>query len=409
MNLGRQPAQRCAACTAARKRPSRWWPDRGRLDACPNCGGELLDTVERRQGWGSGAETKAETKRARIDALHDLGQGSYVVRRKITVAEWGQEWLAAQAIGSLRATSKASQRSNLVKHLLPKLGNIKLQALSRERILAHYAWLASQGRGGTQGRPLSNNTLRHIHATLHCLLRDAVRANLLARNPASDIALPRVGIEARDARLNAWNATELAAFLAATKDDRLNALWHTLAMTGMRRGEALALRWDDLDLERGAVSINKSRVALDRRVIESATKTGRARVVQIDPETVAVLRAHAQAQLEELADNPEALEQRFVFTSAAGAPLMPCTVSHRFTSEVRRAALPYLSLHGLRHTHATLLLLAGVPAKIVQERLGHSSITVTMDIYSHVLPGMDADAAVVFGRLVAAASTGATS
>jgi integrase len=240
-------------------------------------------------------------------------------------------------------------------------------------------------------------------------LRDAVRANLLARNPADDIELPSVGNGARGAKINAWSDAELAAFLGATRDERLHVLWHTLAMTGMRRGEALALRWDDIDLEHGFISVSKSRVGVDRVVRETPTKSDRARVVQIDPATIAVLRAHARAQLAELADAPEALEAHFVFTTAAGDPLIPCTVSHWFSRAVVGAALPKLSLHGLRHTHATLLLQAGVPAKIVQERLGHRSITTTMDIYSHVTPGMDADAARIFGRLVAAAGAISTS
>jgi integrase len=243
----------------------------------------------------------------------------------------------------------------------------------------------------------------HIHATLHRSLRDAARVNLLARNPASDIELPRAGIGARDAKVNAWRAEELAAFLAATADDRLHVLWHVMAMTGMRRGEGLALRWDDVDLERGRVSISKSRVRVEGRIIETATKTDRARVVQIDPGTVAVLRAHAKAQLDELADHPGALEERLVFTGESGSTLLPPSVSALFAKAVGTAALPRLSLHGLRHTHASLLLQAGVPAKVVQERLGHSSIRITMDVYSHVTPGMDADAALVFGRLVASA------
>jgi len=119
---------------------------------------------------------------------------------------------------------------------------------------------------------------------------------------------------------------------------------------------------------------------------------------------VAVLRALAKAQLDELADCPQALEERLVFTGQSGSTLLPPSVSALFAKSVAKAALPKLSLHGLRHTHASLLLQAGVPAKVVQERLGHRSITITMDIYSHVTPGMDGDAALVFGRLVASAA-----
>jgi integrase len=401
IDLGPRPAQRCNECG------NRFWVRRAALTACPRCGGGLRDTLERHQQVTGGFATKAAALNARTEALHELGQGVPVVRDQITLAQWLSEWLDTLAVGKLRATTLAGYRSHVDIHLAPtKLGAIRLQRLSRERIAAHYAGLQSQGRGGDPGKPLATSTLLHIHAVLHRALRDAVRANLLARNPADDIELPRVGNQARDAKTNAWSAEELAGFLEATRDERLHVLWHTMAMTGMRRGEALALRWDDVDLEHGWISVSKSRVGVDGAVIETPTKTDRARVVQIDPATIAVLRAHAHAQLEERADAPEALQARFVFTTAEGLPLVPCTVSHWFSRAVTQAALPKLSLHGLRHTHATLLLQAGVPAKVVQERLGHSSITITMDIYSHVTPGMDADAARVFGQLVAAAGAG---
>ncbi len=404
IDLGLRPAQRCNDCDR------RFWVRRAALTACPRCGSSLRDTLERHQQVTGGFATKTAALKARTEALHDLGQGVPVVRDQITLAQWLAEWLETLAVGKLRATTLAGYRSHVAIHLAPtKLGAIRLQRLTREQITAHYAWLQSQGRGGDPRKPFAASTLLHIHAVLHRALRDAVRANLLARNPADDIELPRVGNQARDAKVNAWSADQLAGFLEATKDERLHVLWHTLAMTGMRRGEALALRWDDVDLEHGWISVSKSRVGVEGVVHETPTKTDRARVVQIDPGTVAVLRAHAQAQLEELADQPEALEERFVFTSVSGLPLVPCTVSHWFGRAVAKTALPRISLHGLRHTHATLLLLAGVPAKVVQERLGHSSITITMDIYSHVTPGMDADAALVFGRLVAAASAGVAS
>jgi integrase len=405
IDLGVLSAQRCNDCNA------RYWLDRKPKATCPKCGGKLRETQERRQQQAGGFATRAEALKARNSALHELGQGTHVVRDDMTLGEWlTDEWLPSLAVGKLRETTLASYRSHVDNHLAPtKLGAIRLQQLSRERISAHYAWIQTQGRRGDRRKPLAASTLHHIHVTLHRALRDAVRANLLARNPADDIELPSVGNGARGAKINAWSDAELAAFLGATRDERLHVLWHTLAMTGMRRGEALALRWDDIDLEHGFISVSKSRVGVDRVVRETPTKSDRARVVQIDPATIAVLRAHARAQLAELADAPEALEAHFVFTTAAGDPLIPCTVSHWFSRAVVGAALPKLSLHGLRHTHATLLLQAGVPAKIVQERLGHRSITTTMDIYSHVTPGMDADAARIFGRLVAAAGAISTS
>ena len=399
INLGPQPAQRCEQCG------HREWLRRARLKNCPKCGGPLRDTSERRQQVTGGFATKMAALKARTTALHDLGLGVPVVHDRVTVGQWlTEEWLPSLELSGLRATTLDGYRRAVRLHLaVGTFGQIRLQRLSREHIIAHYGWLRDQGARGNSKRPLTATSMRHIHACLHRALRDAMRVNLLARNPASDIELPKAGNSARDAKVNAWQAEELAAFLAATRDDPFNALWHTLAMTGMRRGEALALRWDDVDLERACISISKSRVRVDCEIIETPTKTDRARVVQIDPETVEVLRAHAARQLEDLADQPKALEERLVFTGPKGKVLVPTVVSGLFRKAVAKVALPKISLHGLRHTHASLLLQAGVPAKVVQERLGHSSIRVTMDVYSHVLPGMDADAALVFGKLVASA------
>lgn len=400
IDLGPQPAQRCAGCG------QREWLRRVRLERCPKCGGALRDTTERRQQVTGGYATKAAAVKARASALHDLGRGAAVANDDITLGEWlVGEWLPSLELGGLRATTLDGYRRHVRRHLaVGSFGQIRLQRLRREHIIAHYAWLRKQGARGNSARPLSANTMLHVQATLHRALRDAVRLNLLARNPADNVELPKVANAARDAKANAWQAEELAAFLAATAEDGLHALWHTLATTGMRRGEALALRWDDVDLARGCISISKSRVCVARTLFEAPTKSDRARVVQIDAATIAVLRAHAQTQLEELVDAPEALEQRLVFTGPRGAVLQPTRISALFSRSVRQAALPRLSLHGLRHTHASLLLQAGVPAKVVQERLGHSSIRITMDVYSHVTPGMDADAALAFGRLVASAA-----
>jgi integrase len=404
IDLGPQPAQRCNKCGA------REWLSRKALEKCPKCGGEMHSTKERRQQTGGGYATRTAATKARTTALHELGQGVHVMRDKITLGDWlRDEWLPSLAIGKLRATTLASYRSHVEQHLAPtKLGAETLQDVTRERIAAHYAWLLKEGRadGSTDDkgklRPLSPATVRRIHATLHRALRDAVRSRLLPLNPADDIDLesaPRAG-----GALRIWSAEQLGAFLESTRGDRLTALWRLLSFCGARRGEVLALRWDDVDLQLGTVSISKSRTPLAAEIVEMTTKTDRARVVALDPDTVDALREHAARQLDELEGNSDALAARYVFTDEEGEPLNPRHVSRWFHRATHHAALPSIRLYDLRHTHASLLLQAGVPAKIVQERLGHSSITVTMDVYSHVIPQMDAEAAVKFADLVASAA-----
>jgi integrase len=200
-----------------------------------------------------------------------------------------------------------------------------------------------------------------------------------------------------------WSADQLGAFLATTHDDRLGPLWHTLAMTGMRRGEALGLRWTDIDLEAGRLSIQRSLVPAAGEVIVSEPKTAKGRrSIALDPGTVDGLREQAQRQLDDQVAAGEAYSatDEYVFTDELGGPLDPDRVSKYFNTAVRKALLPRIRLHDLRHTHATLALQAGVHPKVVQERLGHSTIAITLDIYSHVIPAMQKEAAVLIAGLV---------
>ena len=199
-----------------------------------------------------------------------------------------------------------------------------------------------------------------------------------------------------------WSAKELRAFLASTEGDRLHACWHLAASTGLRRGEILGLRWGDIDMDGGRLSVRRARVAAGNEVTEGVPKSGQARVVDLDPRTVAVLRQHRRHQLEErLAWGDAWVDTGYVFTrEGTGEPLHPHSLRWFWVKALRSADVRPLRFHDLRHSHATLGLAAGVPAKVMQERLGHSSIAITMDIYSHVVPGMQADAAAKFDALV---------
>lgn len=192
-----------------------------------------------------------------------------------------------------------------------------------------------------------------------------------------------------------WSAAELRAFLGSVAEDRLYPLWLLYATTGLRRGEALGLRWSSLDLAAARLSVREARVVAGADVIASTPKTepGR-RAVALDPASVAALRAHRKRQLEErLAWGPAYADEGYVFCREDGKPLHPDDVSKRFTAAVTAIDVPRITLHGLRHTWASLALSAGVSPKVVSERLGHASVGFTLDVYSHVLPGLQEDAA----------------
>ena len=205
--------------------------------------------------------------------------------------------------------------------------------------------------------------------------------------------------------MHTWSAAELHTFLASTEGDRLHPLWRLLSQTGLRRGEALGLKWSDVDLDAGKLSVQRQRKQVGYTVAETETKTGRGRAIALDLETVATLRLQAQQQLDDAADWGKGwIGEGHVFTRENGAPWQPDRITKLFDRAVAAADVPRIRLHDTRHTWASLALRAGVHPKVVQERLGHSLIAITMDRYSHCLPSMQESAAELVANLVDNAS-----
>jgi integrase len=202
--------------------------------------------------------------------------------------------------------------------------------------------------------------------------------------------------------MTTWKPQELRAFLEHVRNDRLFAAFLLLATTGMRRGEALGLRWEDVDLDEGWVSVTRSLISVgyDVKVSEPKTQRGRRRVA-LDSTTVAVLRDHRKSQLEErMAWGPAWRENGHVFAREDGSPIHPDAFSKLFNNRVRAAGVPRIRLHDLRHTHATLALQRGIHPKVVSERLGHASIAITLDTHSHAIPALEREAAELVATLV---------
>ena len=245
--------------------------------------------------------------------------------------------------------------------------------------------------------------MRLAHSTVQKALADAVRWGRLARNVA-DLADPPSAKAERDSRRGAmrtWSSEQLRAFLAHVAEDRLAALWHLAATTGMRRAELAGLRWQDVNLEAGRLAVSRGLVSVNYAVTESGTKSGKVRVVDLDPATVAALREHRRAQAaERLALGAAYQDRGLVFCREDGEPVHPERLTVMFRRHVAAADLPPIRLHDLRHTHASLLMAAGVHPKVVQERLGHHSSAFTMDTYAHVGAGLQAQAAAAFADLL---------
>jgi integrase len=255
----------------------------------------------------------------------------------------------------------------------------------------------------TNSRPagLSPRTVAHIGTILHRAFDDAVRWGRLVRNPADAVKRPK--IPSASSTVTAWDAATLGDFLTRSRgyvgkggtSDRYYALWLLLATTGLRRGEALGLRWSDLDLDSAVLSVSQTVIAVDHEQVIGTPKTAAgARAVELDSTTISALREHRRNQLEErLLMGAGFTDRGFVFCLPGGRPYHPERVSTEFDRRVAKWALPRITLHGLRHTWATLALRGGVHPKVVQERLGHSTIGVTLNTYSHVSVGMQRDAA----------------
>ena len=392
--LGPQPLERCPACH------KRFWMKRERLANCPLCHGLLEETVKRRQEMKAGFASKREAQEALTKVMASISTGTYIEPSRILTSEFlSGEWLPAIR-STIRPTTFLSYQGHVECHIVPALGTLALQHLSASHINAFYARLLAEGRGKDKGG-LSRATVRRIHATLHRALKDAVRWNKIPRSPADGADPPRAA-SGDDHEMKVWSVQELRAFLATQRGSRLYPLWLTLATTGMRRGEVLGLRWEDVDMEAQTMSIRQTRVMTGYQPLLSTPKTRRGkRLVALDPATVAALKEHRGHQKEErLAQGALWKDTGYVFTKEDGEPYHPERVSKLFTQASKRAGLPRIRLHDLRHTYATLALGAGVHPKIVSERLGHANIGITLDCYSHCLPALSEEAACRVAALV---------
>lgn len=376
---------------------------------------DITQTGERRRQMRKrGFPTRRAAQAALTKVLRDLDTGAHVDPSRLTLAHYiDQQWLP-NARMRLRPSTLHSYQRNLRLHVLPTLGQTPLQRLTGSQLTALYAHLLDDGladrskvRDGNTG--LSVRTVRYIHTIIGSILKSAVKARLLNHNPADQAEPPRLSAAADGTRAaRTWTGQQLGDFLDATRCSREHALWHLLATTGLRRGEALGLAWANVDLDAARITIVRTLIDIhdtdDDRPVWSDPKTASGRrSVALDPGTVNILRAHKAVRAQDrlvIGTTGHADVDDLVFARADGRPYHPERLSRAFKAQVRAAGLPDIRLHDLRHTWATLALQAGIPAKIVQDRLGHSTVAITLNIYSHVTPQLQSDAASTVAALI---------
>jgi integrase len=349
---------------------------------------------QRRRAHRRGFPTKKAAQEELDRLRHSVATASYVAPRQQTLSDYlTNDWLPAAKL-NLEQSTWASYRRYLDPYVIPRIGSIRLQSLDAGTLNRLYAELLEGGRRDGKPGGLSPRTVRYISTILHRALREAVEWGRLVRNPAEYARPPR----ARDAKappMKTWTADELEEFLRRSAENRYQPAWTFLATTGCRRGEAVGLCWQDVNLDTARVSIRQAITAIDHHIkIGSQTKTAKARVIELDARTVSALKTWRATQAQErLAMGAGYNDLGLVFCHPDGQPYHPERFSREFDRMIERLGLRRIRLHDLRHTWATLALQAGVPTKVVSERLGHATTAVTSDIYSHVAPGMQTDAA----------------
>jgi integrase len=317
-------------------------------------------------------------------------------QRTVTLRAWLDEWLQLCATRGLRPSTIASYRTLLALHIDGGLGAVALDELDSVALNALYARLLTNGRRDGRGG-LSARTVRYLHTLLNKAFVDAVRTGRLVVNPAAaaDPPSPRA---TRAPVFPVWTPEELARFLRSAQRDPLFAAFQLAAATGLRRGELLGVRWCDLDLEARELHVVQGvvEVAHEPRIGPLKTESSR-RLIALDQETVRVMKAHRAAVA---ARDGEIDERGLVFTTPTGDLIHPAMFSYWFKRRVHLSGVRPIRFHDLRHTHATHALKLGIHPKVVSERLGHSSVMITLDIYSHVTPGLQREAAEAVAALV---------
>lgn len=354
------------------------------LDVGKDAGGK------RRQQWVTIRGTKRDAEKRLSEMLHQLDTGSFMRPGKTTVAEFLSRWLEDHKAG-LSPRGYERYRDIVTKRLVPALGGLTLTQLRPEHLQKLYTTMQNAG--------LSARTVRYHHSVINGALKTALEWGLIVRNPAEAVKRPK--IERPD--MQTWDEDEVSRFLEVARSSPYYALFYTALFTGMRRSELLGLKWGDVDLTLGQASVGRGLHHLkDGRYVFTEPKSQKSRrTIALTPSNSTLLRQYKDKRsLDYMLMNRPLGNEELVFSNGEGKPWRPNTITRAWETAAAHAGLKVIRLHDARHTHASIMLKQGIHPKIVQERLGHASIEMTLDTYSHVTPGLQEAAAARFDNLI---------
>lgn len=336
-----------------------------------------------------GFKTKQEALKALTELEHSLLKGTYIKPTKTTYQEYMvEQWLEDKQTRVKKQTLE-TYRWIVERHILPSLGHVELSQLTPMMIQQLYNQL-------TKEKVLSDENIQKVHTLINDSLKKAERWGLISKNPAALVDRPK----ATKKEIKVWNLEEVKLFLKNADINNRYFIAPLLGLTtGMRIGEILGLRWKDVDLENGCLRITQTLSSDGKDLMPYTKTTSGMRTIDLPPETTSYLVIHKK-RIKKERKSPLYHDLDLVVCSEVGTPTNKSNIRRFFNAQIERVGLPKIRFHDTRPTHATLLLLQGVNPKIVSERLGHADVRISLDTYSHLLPSMQRETAVMFGRML---------
>ncbi|MEJ6952433.1 tyrosine-type recombinase/integrase [Natronospora cellulosivora (SeqCode)] len=330
-------------------------------------------------------DTRKEVAKQMTEAKHKLMTGTYIEPSNIKLSDWLDKWIEGRK-PSIAYSTYSNYKTMIKNHINPDIGNVKLKDLRARQVQDLLNYKLEKGKTNGKGG-LSTRTVKYIYQTLHAALEQAIKERLIPANICAAVEIPK---KQEEKRLHTWSIKEVYKFLEVAKEYRYYSIYFLALNTGMRRGELLGLKWKDVFIENKRIEVVRQLARTNNGLEFKKVKTEAGnRIIPITDDVVKFLKSHRIKQNENKLALGEAYNDKdIVSCSEIGTPISPRSLLREFKKIIKAADLPEIRFHDLRHTFATLFIEAGGPIKTLQQILGHSSITVTIDTYSHVTDEM---------------------